>query len=659
MTSSNRYKDPMAGGNTNYLGFNLIANSQIRQGQEIFLEGNPEWFQESMLPQRAEFERAQKIVAALFRYHKKFPDLTEEHWIDILYRLKTEMLQDAVVAKVLPSTLEELVLIAESGVEAADIMPRDFEWVRENGESDQNLCSSGQFFIAWFGLTLCEGYCLDNIREGTSTVEGAGRGAFATRRMDIGSIIAPAPLLHVLDRSILEFDVAHTNATTQLLLNYCFGHKETQVLLCPTTHVTLINHNSTSTNAEIRWSKPSQNRVDADINYRTLGLDEILSLHPHTWRDFNAKLAFEVVATKQIDSGEEIFLDYGSEWEHALLEHAREWMPPSESGYTPPKEMNQKNNDIVLSPELPNYYSYECSMEPLAQEREYIGEAGHDYFSPPYISPEQWNAKMKHLYGENNFVCWYPCHVFGLNDDGTFQADAFSKILPLSNKIRRWKNAPRESIRFADAHFQSDQHLSSAFRHFIPIPDKLIPFRWRRDYATAASLHLGQVDLGIDLALPENQGMHEAEVRRVKCGVYFAPSNVPNAGFGTYTAVPLVGSGVVVGTTMPVIPVSIDSPRWSGMDYIWQGKLFLTEFESAGGPAPYDTNVLAVNDGALANSHQGLVNEQLHPSRFHPALDRCKDPGAGAFSDYIHYGFKSSFALGAGEELFVDYGENW
>lgn len=507
-----------------------------------------------------------------------------------------------------------------------------------------------------------QGYCLDNIREGTSTLKGAGRGAFATRRLEKGSIIAPAPLLHVTDSSVLDVDMDDKNATTQLLLNYCFGHEETQVLLCPTTHVTLINHHSMAANAEIRWSKPSQNRVDADINYRTRGLDELLSLSPHTWRDFNVKFAFEVVATKQIDVGQEIFLDYGSEWEHALLEHSREWMPPSESGYSPPKEMNRMDNGIVLSTELPNFYSYECSMEPLAQEREYLGEAGHDYFSPPYISPERWDAKMKQFYGENDFVCWYPCHVFARNDDGTFQADAFSKVLPLSNKIRRWKNIPRESIRFADAHFQSDQHLPSAFRHFIPIPDKMVPFRWRGDYATAASLHLGQVDLGIDLALPENQEnhhMHEVEVRSVKCGVYFAPSNVPNAGFGTYTAVPLIGRGVVVGTTLPAIPVSIDSPRWSGMDYIWHGKSFFTEFETAVASAPYDTNVLAVNDGALANSHQGLVNERLESSRFHPALDRCKDPGAGAFSDYIHYSFKSSFALGAGEELFVDYGESW
>jgi hypothetical protein len=427
--------------------------------------------------------------------------------------------------------------------------------------------------------------------------------------------------------------------------------------------VTLINHNANVPNAEIRWSKPSQNRVDAEINFRTLGLGEISSLGIRSWREFNAKLAFEVVATKHIEEGEEIFLDYGPEWELALSEHRRGWAPPSETYYTPPMEMNMLNKPIVPSGELPYYYTYECRMEPLAVEREDLSEAGQDYFTPLHISPKNWHEKTTQLYGENDFVCWYPCNVFAANDDGTFQADAFSKVVTLSNRIRRWNNIPRESIRFAASYFQSDQHLQSAFRHFIPIPDKMFPSRWRSDYATAASQRLGEVQRGIDISLPENQAyraIHEAEVRNVKCGVYFAPSNVPNAGFGTYTAVPLVGRGLVIGTTLPVVPVFTIFPQsWSGMDYIWQGKVYSTEFESAGAATPFGTDVLAVNDGALANSHQGLVNEHQEKSTFHPVLDRCKDPGAGAFSDYVDYSFQSSFALEAGEELFVDYGEHW
>ena len=132
--ASDRYDDPMVGAYTNYHGFNLIATSQIRQGQELFLEGNSEWLDETKFPQRKVFETAQKIVDALFAYQNKFPDITEEHWIDILHRLKTEMLHDTVVVKVLPSTLGELLLMAESGVEWGEMIRRDFDWVSRNGK---------------------------------------------------------------------------------------------------------------------------------------------------------------------------------------------------------------------------------------------------------------------------------------------------------------------------------------------------------------------------------------------------------------------------------------------------------------------------------------------------------------------------------------------
>ena len=495
------------------------------------------------------------------------------------------------------------------------------------------------------------GYCLDNIREGSSTIEGAGRGAFAKRRLEKGSVVAPAPLVQIIDSSVLDSDMANNNATSQLLLNYCFGHRTSKLLLCPTTHVTLINHNYKAPNAEIRWSKPSQNLLDADINYPTQGLGD-LAVQFETASTFNTRLAFEIVATEDIEVGQELFLNYGPEWENAFQEHKRLWSPPTDKSHIPPSEMNEMDKRITLSKDLPPYYVYECRLEPNVLERQSVDEVGDDY------------DKMIKLYGETHFLRWHPCRILVTNDDGTFQAEAFSMREFQASKIRRWKNIPRDAIRFVDNKYQSDQHPKSDFRHYIPLPDTMFPFRWRSDYTTAASLHLGNRTVGTDATLPENQehhAMHEEEVRKAKCGVYFAPSNIPHAGFGTYTAVPLVGKGVVVGTSMPVIPVFLDFEReWNGADYVWDAAKYNAEYESAGAPGELSiTNVLAVNDGALANSHRGLINEDVEPSVFDPALDRCKDPGAGAFSDYVHYAFKSQFALGQGEELFVDYGETW
>ena len=41
------------------------------------------------------------------------------------------------------------------------------------------------------------GKCLDNLRPGVSNIEGAGRGAFATRFIPQGDLVAPAPLIHI------------------------------------------------------------------------------------------------------------------------------------------------------------------------------------------------------------------------------------------------------------------------------------------------------------------------------------------------------------------------------------------------------------------------------------------------------------------------------
>lgn len=511
--------------------------------------------------------------------------------------------------------------------------------------------------------SLYTGYCLDNIREGPSTIAGAGRGAFATRRLNQDTVITPAPLVQIMDRSEFNFGTARANATSQLLLNYCFGHRKSALLLCPTTHVTLINHNSKSPNAKIRWSKASHNRWDGDINFRTRGLDELF-VNFDSVGTFNTKIAFEVVATKDIEVGEEIFLDYGPEWENAFLDHNRLWSPPSDPGYIPPSQLNQMDNSITLSKDLPFYYQYECQIEPGLVDSETSDEVGLDYDENPHVWPDRWNEHDFKRYGENTFIFWYPCSVLAVNDDGTFQADVFSKRRSVATKIRKWKNIPREAIRFADAWFQSDQHLPSAFRHYIPIPDKMFPLRWRSDYTNAESVRLGRKALEVDLPLSETEArniQHENKVRNATCGLYFAPSNIPNAGFGMYAGIPLAGKGIAIGTHIPVIPVSESFPRpWNGGDYVWRGSTYYAEYESAETEERFSvTDVLAVDSGALANSHLGLVNEDLAPPRFDPVLDRCHDPGAGAFSDYVHHTFTSRHALGAGEELFVSYGDAW
>jgi hypothetical protein len=120
------------------------------------------------------------------------------------------------------------------------------------------------------------GKCLDNIRYAKSSIPSAGRGAFAARFIPgklmyvilavysvgyfnsqlccfvkEGGLVAPAPLLHVPDRGILKMFADKVDPRTgeeyrdiskpagqQLLLNYCFGHSSSSMLLCPYGHET-------------------------------------------------------------------------------------------------------------------------------------------------------------------------------------------------------------------------------------------------------------------------------------------------------------------------------------------------------------------------------------------------------------------------------------
>lgn len=117
------------------------------------------------------------------------------------------------------------------------------------------------------------GRCLDNIFISKSSLPFAGNGAISKRYVRDGEIIAPLPLLQISDSAFLSTyrkyigsgNIAHDlndEVGTQLLMNYCFGHKNSTLLLCPTTNAIYANHcnrgSNCSPNAEFRWSRDSK-----------------------------------------------------------------------------------------------------------------------------------------------------------------------------------------------------------------------------------------------------------------------------------------------------------------------------------------------------------------------------------------------------------------
>jgi hypothetical protein len=382
----------------------------------------------------------------------------------------------------------------------------------------------------------------------------AGRGAFAARFIPKGSIVSPAPLVQVIDATI--FDTSYEdadNSTNQLLLNYCFGHAKSSLLLCPTTSVTLINHNKEKSNTKYRWGSTSKNRKDAHINYLVEPIDSIRP-DPKNVSTFNSKLSFDFIATRDIQRGEEIFINYGEEWEHAWNRHIEEWkMPENSDTYVPARTKNKNKSEILLStnPALV-HHEYLCRLELFAREELVENLPEEDYRANPSIDPNYWNNDTRAMYGQNEHITWWPCDIVeGDSENKLFRAVVYSKSRTAENGevpiIRKIKNLPASGIRFVDQSYHSDQHLSSAFRHYIPIPDSMFPLIWRNDYKCAESIQLGTRDVGLDISNDDDKSKvlkaRDDILQRAKCGVYVAPSNIPNAGMGTYVAVTVPGKG--------------------------------------------------------------------------------------------------------------------
>jgi hypothetical protein len=245
-------------------------------------------------------------------------------FLDLLHQINLDWRSGTLAT--LPFNYKQMVDLMEDGVENRES--------RRSRRSLEELRESG--------------ICIDHVRAGKSTLPHAGRGAFARRKIGVGDVVLPLPLIHIGNRSIYEIyaGTAHGRfygpATErgpihrQLLINYCLGHRESTLLLCPYSSG-LVNHSQQRTNVKLRWSEKAGRKPE----WFHQSLKE--------WSDDrHAGLTMELVATRDISDGEEIFMDYGDEWEHAWQYHLAHWEPPREvDWYRPSSELNE-DPDLVV-----------------------------------------------------------------------------------------------------------------------------------------------------------------------------------------------------------------------------------------------------------------------------------------------------------------------
>jgi hypothetical protein len=273
----------------------------LEAGEEMFLSYGPQWYNNAekefggYIPSKEHYEEADEMLTRF----------VEEFGKDnvVAYEKMIRYTQDKRLKTALPDRVEDVekaIKVGTARFSAIDSI-RTPDWLQENGR------------------------CLDNLVGGTSTIAQAGQGAFATKSITKGQVISTTPVV-TLDREHLKLfkEIQRKDGTVrrkhvghQLLLNYCYGHPKSSLIFFPTSpSVSFINHaaDRSKANAEIKWSDFSYHKSE----WINAPLAEIKKLQ-------KTGLLFDIVATKEIERGDEILLYYGQEWEEKWTSHIANW----------------------------------------------------------------------------------------------------------------------------------------------------------------------------------------------------------------------------------------------------------------------------------------------------------------------------------------------
>jgi SET domain len=321
------------------------------------------------------------------------------------------------------------------------------------------------------------GICGDNLRDDISTIPQAGRGAFATRRLRKGSIVAPLPLIHIPDRSRMDIFEKIPDATLkdevnkkpiskQLLLNYCFGHRHSTLLLCPySLLVGLVNHSRKHANVKVQWSDPSRSKHNPELLDQTVD-----DLEKQTW----ATLSMEFVALRDIKEGEEILLNYGDEWDEAWKMHLAQWKPLDDaSSYLSPDTLNADPNLILKTvfDEIHDPYPANLQVKMYTAFTDSIWAQRHLKMMtlPQFLlmgGHDVQNCDILRMHQGLDGKMLYTVVITEVDDFSDEQARIISGV-------------PREAFLFLDRPGAADFQQQNAFRHDIRIPDEIFPESWK------------------------------------------------------------------------------------------------------------------------------------------------------------------------------------
>jgi len=186
-----------------------------------------------------------------------------------------------------------------------------------------------------------------------------------------------------------------------------------------------------------------------------------------------------VVALTDIAAGDELLMDYGSEWEQAWKKHVARWKPPADArNYVYPAEMDE--TEALRTIEEQKTHPYPSNLATMCTVSDWDRKQG------PHVD---WTEPTDWAWWEGMAYCHIlereldertGDHVYTVNPIFTYNPKklGFNPDIPLAERhIDR--HVPRRAIRFVEIPYLDDEHLPNVFRHPIELPAHLVPDAWR------------------------------------------------------------------------------------------------------------------------------------------------------------------------------------
>ena len=322
------------------------------------------------------------------------------------------------------------------------------------------------------------GMCIDNIRIDTATDPMMGRGAFAKRNMKQGTRIAPAPLQIFPDRSVfikaqqIYNKKAAKSQPEPQLINYCFAiddpNDKKGMLLYPYgPGVGLINHSSDNPNVKIEWSyHPMHHNTWLDLPYEQ-----------YATMDYPGGLILDVIALRDIQEGEELFMNYGADWQKAWEHHVETWKPhKTAKTYVYPQDMDLTKPFKTLKEQAKQAYA--PNLQTVCRTSNWPNREKTN--RRKWKMPKQpWPEAIAY------------CHVLNRTEisAGNYEYEVslhhdYDELPSKKDMSFIDTNVPHSAIAFMDLPYTSDLHLPNAFRFPIQLPSHLIPPQWTKPMRT-------------------------------------------------------------------------------------------------------------------------------------------------------------------------------